>query len=283
MSLKEDQIQDTLFHVRIKPSRGWLKIDLRELWAYRDLLQILALRDVQLRYKQTALGVSWVILQPLLTSVIFAIIFGRLAKLPSGEVPYELFAYAGMLAWNIFSQSIQRAGQSLVKDTELVTKVYFPRIIIPISGSASTLIDFIVAVLVFFVLLFFYKIPLTINLLALPFLLVICYVLAIGVGLWISALSVFYRDFIYALPFVIQAWMYASPLAYSASLIPNQWKSLYSLNPMVGIIESFRWALLGFSFFPWSSFIISIVTGALIFITGLMVFKRVERSFADTI
>ena len=279
----EDQLQNQNFYFRIKPSRGWVKINIRELWAYRDLLQILALRDVQLRYKQTALGVSWVILQPLITSIIFAIIFGRLAKLPSGGVPYELFAFAGMLAWNIFSQSLQRSGQSLVKDTQLVTKVYFPRMIIPITGSVSTLIDFVISAIILLILLFLYKIPITINLLALPVLLVICYIVAVGVGLWVSALSVFYRDFIYALPFVIQAWMYASPLAYSASLIPEQWKSLYSLNPMVGIIEGFRWSFLGSPIFPWLSFGISIPISLLIFMSGLLVFKRVERSFADVI
>ncbi|MCH7663148.1 MAG: ABC transporter permease [Chloroflexi bacterium] len=273
----------TAYHIRIQPSRGWLALNLREIWAYRDLLQILALRDIQLRYKQTALGITWVILQPLLTSAIFAFIFGRLAKLPSGEVPYELFVFAGLLPWTVFSQTIQRAGQSLVKDSDLVTKVYFPRILIPLSSSLATLVDFAVSAIVFIILLLVYQIPLSLNLLALPFLLVICLLASVGVGLWISAFSVFYRDFIYSLSFIIQLWMFASPLAYSISIIPDSLRTIYSLNPAVGIIESFRWSLLGGASFPGESFAISVIVSLLIFFGGSMVFKRVSRRFADVI
>jgi lipopolysaccharide transport system permease protein len=270
-------------HLRIERSKGWLSINFVEIWRYRDLLQIMAGRDIRLRYKQTALGVTWVILQPLLTSALFAIIFGRLANLPSGDVAYELFAFAGMLPWNIFSQSMQRSSQSLVKDAGLITKVYFPRIILPIASSVSTILDFGVSGVIFFLLLLLYKIPLTYNLFAIPVLLFLCLITSIGVGLWISAFSVFYRDFIYALPFIIQLWMYASPLAYSIDLIPEEWLWLYSLNPLTGILESFRWALLGGEEFPWLSAGLAIIISVVIFFTGSFVFKRMERSFADVI
>lgn len=270
-------------HVRIQRSKGWLSLDFKEIWKYRDLLQILTERDIRLRYKQTALGVTWVILQPLLTSAVFAIIFGRLAKLPSGDIAYELFAFAGFLPWNIFSQSLQRSGQSLVKDASLITKVYFPRIILPMASSMSTIIDFFISGIVFGILLFIYKIPFTPNLLAIPLLLILCLITSIGVGLWISAFSVYYRDFIYVLPFIVQVWMYASPLAYSIDLIPEKWLWLYSLNPVTGILESFRWALLGGSEFPWLAVGLSIAVSSILFTTGSYIFKRMERNFADVI
>lgn len=271
------------YYHRIEPSKGWLRFNLREIWNFRDLLRILVLRDVQLRYKQTALGVTWVVLQPLFTSAVFALIFGRLGNLPSDDVAYELFAFAGMLPWNIFSQTLQRAGQSLVKDNQLITKVYFPRIIVPLSSSFSTIIDFVIGLGVFFVLLLIYKIPFTLNFFAIPLLLIVSLLISVGVGLWVSAFSVFYRDFIYALPFVIQIWMYASPIAYSISLIPEEWQNIYALNPMVGVVQSFRWILLGGDTFPLESLSISILVGAIIFVSGSIVFKRLERNFSDVI
>lgn len=276
-------METNTFYKRIKPSKVWTGINFRELWQYRDLIQILTLRDIQLRYKQTALGVSWVILQPLLTSAIFAIIFGKLANLPSDEVSYVLFSFVGMLPWNVFSQSLQRSGQSLVRDNQLITRVYFPRTIIPLASSLSVLVDFLVALIVFFILLLIYKLPLTWNSLVIPVMLVLCMLISIGVGLWVSALSVFYRDFVYALPFLIQVWLYASPIAYSTSLIPEQWRLVYGLNPMVGVIQGFRWALLGNIEFPTLSVLISVVTGTVIFFTGALVFRRIESRFADVI
>lgn len=283
MTRSETSTDAIKYYLRIEQSKGWLAINFKEIWRFRDLLLIMAERDVSLRYNQTALGVTWVILQPLLTSALFAIIFGRLANLPSGGVPYELFAFAGMLPWNIFSQSMQRASQSLVKDAGLITKVYFPRIILPIASSISTIIDFFISGVIFLLLLVIYKVPLTYNLITIPLLLVMCLITSIGVGLLISAFSVFYRDFIYALPFIIQLWMYASPLAYSIDLIPEKWLWLYSLNPMTGILESFRWALLGGEEFPWLSASLALLVSILIFIAGSYIFKRVERSFADVI
>jgi lipopolysaccharide transport system permease protein len=283
MTRSETSTDAIKYYLRIEQSKGWLAINFKEIWRFRDLLLIMAERDVSLRYNQTALGVTWVILQPLLTSALFAIIFGRLANLPSGGVPYELFAFAGMLPWNIFSQSMQRASQSLVKDAGLITKVYFPRIILPIASSISTVIDFFVSGVIFLLLLVLYKVPFTFNMLTIPLLLILCLITSVGVGLWISAFSVFYRDFIYALPFIIQLWMYASPLAYSIDLIPERWLWLYSLNPMTGILESFRWALLGGEEFPWLSTGIALLVSILIFLAGSYIFKRMERSFADVI
>lgn len=269
-------------HFRIQPVNGWIPIDLRELWAFRDLFVLLAVRDVKLRYKQTALGIIWVVLQPLAAALIFAAIFGYFAKLPA-DGPYLPFVYAGMLPWNVFAGSLQRAGNSLITDQKLITKVYFPRILLPIASSVAVLIDFCVALIVMGVLVLVYRIPLTWNILAIPGLLLIVLLISVGVSLMFSALNVYYRDFMYALPFIIQLWMYVSPLVYSAQLISGNWRILYTFNPMVGAIEGFRWALLGTSDFPTFSVIVSIIGGVLLLMSGAYIFNRVERSFADVV
>ncbi len=262
---------------------GWAALELGNLWRYRDLIVILTTRDVKLRYKQTALGVVWVILQPLVAALIFAVIFGRYAKLPSSGLPYLPFVFAGMLPWNLFAGALQRAGNSLISDSKLISKVYFPRMAIPVASSIAVLVDFFVALVVMLVLLPLYGIPFSLNLLLLPFLLALTLVLAIGVSLFLSALNVYYRDFMYALPFVIQVWMYASPVVYSADLIPGPLHSVFAVNPMVGVIDGFRWALLGLGDFPALSLLISVVLGAILFVLGALVFQRVERNFADVI
>lgn len=269
--------------IRIVPARGWATLELSELWAFRDLLLILTMRDIKLRYKQTALGVIWVILQPLIAALIFAVIFGRLAELPSAGAPYLLFVFAGLLPWNLFAGALQRAGNSLVSDSRLISKVYFPRMSIPIASSAAVLVDFAVALVVMFGLIAFYGYPLTPNMLALPLFVLLALLISVGVSLFFSALNVYYRDFMYALPFVIQVWMYASPVVYSADLIPAPFLPLYALNPMVGVIDGFRWSLLGLGTFPTVSVLISLVLGVAVFAAGAMVFQRVERSFADVI
>ena len=271
------------YRTRIQRSSGWSALNVVELWKYRDLFWILAMRDVKLRYKQTALGVTWVIIQPILTSGIFALIFGVLANLPSDDSPYLLFAFAGTLPWTLFAQSLQRAGSSLVGGRELIAKVYFHRLILPIASSFSVVVDFLVGLASISILFIIYKVPLTWNLLAIPGLVFVNLLIAIGVSFWISAFSVHYRDFIYALPFLVQAWMYASPVAYASSIIPDQWMAIYSLNPMVGIIEGFRWALLGQGEFSWISFGISSGVGIVVFVIGALVFRRIERGFADVI
>jgi lipopolysaccharide transport system permease protein len=269
--------------IRIVPARGWATLELGELWAFRDLLLILTMRDIKLRYKQTALGVIWVILQPLIAALIFAVIFGRLAELPSAGAPYLLFVFAGLLPWNLFAGALQRAGNSLVSDSRLISKVYFPRMSIPIASSAAVLVDFVVALVVMFGLIAFYGYTLTPNLLALPFFMLLALLISVGISLFFSALNVYYRDFMYALPFLIQVWMYASPVVYSADLIPAPFLPLYALNPMVGVIDGFRWSLLGLGTFPTVSVLISLVIGVVVFAAGAMVFQRVERSFADVI
>src|SRR5258708_23583701 len=214
------EVRQPVRHIRIQPESSWFPVDFRELWAFRDLFAILAIRDMKLRYKQTILGVIWVILQPLVASLIFAIIFGRIASLPSDGKPYLLFVYAGMLPWNLFAGCPQRAGNSLISDAKLITKVYFPRLIIPIASSVAVLLDFAVAFVVMIVLLIVYRndAPLTWNILALPLLLCVVLLISVGVSLFLSALNVYYRDFMYALPFMVQVWMYASPLVYAVSM-----------------------------------------------------------------
>jgi lipopolysaccharide transport system permease protein len=267
----------------IQPVKNWFGINLKELWDFRELFWILALREVQLRYRQTILGVIWVILQPVLTTAIFTVVFGILMKTQSDNVNYVLFAFVGLLPWSVFSQSLQRAGISLTREINLITKIFFPRIIIPIASAASTLVDFLVSLLIMAILIVIYKVPVTINILTLPVLLFFTMVLSIGVGIIFAALNVYYRDFTYVLPFVIQVWMYASPLAYSSKLIPPSWTWVYDLNPLVGIINGFRWAILGTTEFPLKSLVYSIATSVVILIIGLALFRRLERSFADVI
>jgi lipopolysaccharide transport system permease protein len=243
----------------------------------------LALREVQLRYRQTFLGVTWVVIQPLITTAVFTIIFGRLIKVQSEDVSYALFAYAGLLPWNVFSQSLQRAGISLTRDIRLINKIFFPRIIIPMSSSASTLVDFSVCFAFLIVLLLIFRSPISIKILTIPILLFFNMLLSVGVGIIFAALNVYYRDFTYVLPFVIQVWMFASPLAYSSSVIPASWSWIYNLNPMVGIIDGFRWAIYGTTDFPLNSLVYSVAVSSLIFVVGLIIFQRLERSFADVI
>jgi lipopolysaccharide transport system permease protein len=266
--------------VVISPKGGaseWL-----ELWRYRDLFLVLADRDIRLRYRQTALGVVWVILQPLAASLIFAAIFGLFAKLPSDGAPYLLFVFAAMLPWNLFSGGVQRAGNSLVKDAGLIAKIYFPRLIIPVASVAAVLLDFAVALVVMVVLMIVYGTPFSWTILAVPGLTALGLAITVGVSLFFAALSVYYRDFSYALPFVLQMWMYASPVVYASSLVPERWQLLYGLNPLVGVIDGFRWAFLGGAP-PTVAVAESIVVGTLMLVVGTVVFRRVERSFADVI
>lgn len=270
-------------HTQIKPAAGLQLLNLKEIWKYKDLLLMFAQRDLKLRYRQTFMGVAWVILQPLVTAVIFMLIFGVLADLPSGELDYLLFAFTGTISWNLFAQTLARAGSSLVSNSSIITKVYFPRILLPIASSLSVLVDFFVGFSVLLVLMVFYKVQLQINFLLFPVFLFLAVCISLGVSFWISALSVYYRDFVHVLPFLIQAWMYASPVAYSSILIPELWRDIYSLNPMVGVIEGFRWAVVGGENFTVTSLYLSILMSFLVFLSGIIVFKRIENSFADVI
>jgi lipopolysaccharide transport system permease protein len=269
--------------IRIRPRGGWQAIGVRDLWEYRDLFRILMLRDVKLRYKQTALGVTWVVLQPVVAAVIFSLIFGRLANLPSDGIPYPVFVYAGLLPWQLFSGALQRAGNSLVSQSALISKIYFPRMIIPMSSASAVLIDFAVALTALIVLLFLYGVPLAWTAILLPLIVAIVLANAIGVSLFLSGLNVYYRDFGYAFPFILQVWMYASPLVYSSSLVPAAWRPLFALNPMVGGIEGFRWALFNRGDFPIAAVGISAAMGLVLLTGGALVFRRVERGFADVV
>lgn len=268
--------------VVIEPSRGWVPFNLRDLWQYRDLLYILTMRDIKVRYKQTALGAMWAIIQPLFTMLIFTLFFGRLAGMPSDNIPYPLFAYAGLLPWTFFSNAVTNSGNSLVGNSNLITKVYFPRMIIPMASVGSGLLDFLIAFGLLVVLMFYYGVGLSINILMLPVLVILTSLLAIGVGMWMSALNVKYRDIRYALPFLIQLGMFATPIIYPASLVPDKWRWLLALNPLTGQIEAYRAAFFGKPF-DWLALGISTVLTFVILFYAAFMFKRMEKSFADII
>ncbi|HEX6574652.1 MAG TPA: ABC transporter permease [Gemmatimonadaceae bacterium] len=269
--------------VVIEPTRGWSALNLRELWKYRDLLMILAGRDVKLRYKQTGLGVTWVVLQPLVAALIFSLMFGRFAKLPSDGQPYLLFVFSGILVWQYFASVLQRAGNSLITDQRLITKVYFPRLAIPLASTFSALIDLFVGLAVLAVFMGIYGVPPTWRILALPGFVLLTALTATGVSLWLSALNVKYRDFAHATPFLLQVWMFASPVAYATSIVPEKYRVLYSLNPAVAFIEGARWSILGTSALDPRMVVIATAIGLIVFVAGAFFFRRVERGFADTV
>jgi len=254
----------------------------RELWRFRDLFVILAERDIRLRYRQTVLGVVWVILQPLAASLIFAAIFGLFAKLPSNGLPYLLFVFAAMLPWNLFAGGVQRAGNSLIANAGLITKIYLPRAIIPIASVTAGVIDFAVASVVMLGLMIAYGVTPGWAILAVPMLAMLGLAISIGTSLLLSALNVYYRDFSYAMQFILQVWMFGSPVVYASSLVPERYQLLYGLNPMVGVIDGFRWALLGGPV-PTTAIAESVAIAVLILVTGAIVFRRIERNFADVI
>lgn len=266
-----------------EPEKGGLpRINLRELWDYRELIYFLTLRDIQIRYKQAALGITWSVLQPLLSMIIFTLVFGQLAKLPS-DGPYPVFAFAGLLPWQLFSNALSRAGTSLVSNRNLLTKVYFPRIVIPLSATLAGLVDFAISFVLLLILMAVYGVHLTWALFALPFLILLTILTALGMGLWVSALNVQYRDFEHALPFIIQAWMYASPVVYSTNMIPKGiWQTIYGLNPISGVIQGFRWSLLGGDP-PSGLFWVSVVVVLFILVTSIFYFRKMEDGFADVI
>jgi len=271
-------------HLTIQPTAGWQAINLRELWQFRDLLLTLAQRDVKLRYRQTALGVVWVILQPLIAAGIFSFVFGKVAKLPAPTgVPYLVFSYAGLLAWNAFSSTLTKTSGCLLANSNLVSKVYFPRLALPLSTVFSTLIDFGVALVMMALLMAINHVVPTAALLLLPVWLFLVVVLALGVGLYTSALMVSYRDVQYILPVITQFLLYASPVAYSAALIPVKYKLIFELNPLTGLLEAFRWSLLGTAAPNWNSVAYAAVVTVVVFVLGAFSFKKMERKFADVI
>lgn len=269
--------------VVIQPSKGLFDLDFQGIWQYRELLYFLIWRDVKIRYKQTIIGAGWAILQPLLTLVVFTVIFGKLVKVPSDGLPYPIFAYTALLPWTYFSQAISRSGVSLVNSSNLLRKVYFPRLFIPIAAAIVPLVDFAIAfTLLLGMMVWFETIP-TWNVLFLPFFLLLTLLTGLSVSLWLSALNVRYRDVGYIIPFCTQLWMYASPVVYPVSLVPERWRLWYSLNPMVGVIEGFRWAVLGQGSPDFRMMIISGVVVLAILIGGIVYFNQVEETFADVV
>jgi lipopolysaccharide transport system permease protein len=270
--------------LRIRPTKGWVALNIRELWQYRDLLWILVERNIRVIYKQTALGMAWVALQPLVAAIILAVIAGRVAKLPSDGAPHLLFIFCGLTAWNYFSQTAQRSSNSLVNNAQLVSKVYFPRMLIPLSHTFSTLVDFAVTLVMLFIFMAIYRVPPTLRLLAIPGFLFLTAIAATGVALWFSALSVKYRDCNYALPLFLQIWMWASAIIYPTSNIHSpRWQTLFALNPVVGFVEGFRWSVLGRSALNPTIFWITVAMSAFSLLSGAFFFRRAERTFADII
>lgn len=269
--------------VVIEPRRGLLDLGLKSVWGYRELLYFLVWRDLKVRYKQTIIGIGWAVLQPLITMLISTVIFGNFAKIPSDGVPYPIFAFSGLLPWTYFATALNRCIVSVVADSHVITKIYFPRLILPLAGTASGLVDFSISLVVFLGFMIWYEITITWWLLVLPFFLMFSLVTALAVGLWLSALNVRYRDVTYTIPFLTQVWMFASPVVYPVSLIPEQWRFLYSLNPMAGVIEGFRWALLGKAGPDFSVMAVSALVVMMLLAGGIVFFKNMERTFADVV
>jgi len=267
----------------IRPSEGWTALDLAGLWRYRELIFFLSWRDIKVRYKQTALGVAWAVLQPVSTMIVFSVFFGRLAGIPSDGLPYPVFAYCALLPWQLFAYSLTESSNSLVANQQLITKVYFPRLAIPVSAVLASLVDFVIAFVVLIGMMGYYHIIPTQAVWTLPLFVLLAVSLALGVGLWLSALNVRYRDVRYTLPFLTQVWLFATPIAYPSSLVPEQWRALYGLNPMAGVVEGFRWALLGTEKTPVALLTVSVFVTLVILLSGLYYFRRMERSFADMV
>lgn len=269
--------------LEIRPHRGLLDLDLPSVWRHHELLQFLVLRELKVRYKQAALGAAWAVVQPLLAALIFTVVFGIFARLPSDGLPYALFALAALLPWCYFAEALRRSSVGLVEDAELIRKVYFPRLVLPAAAVIAPVVDFVVSLLVFAAMMAWYRVAPTDRLLLLPLFLVMTVAWSFAVGLWLGPLNTRYRDVKHMLPFVIQIWMYASPVVYPLSIVPQHWRLLYSLNPMVGIIEGFRWSLLGTSTPQLAAVSLSAAITSALLAGGLLSFKRAERHFADVI
>ncbi len=271
--------------VYIKPSTGIAALNLRDLWVYRELVYFMIWRDVRVRYKQTMLGAAWAIIQPVLSMLVFTFIFGRVAKLPTdGNIPYPIFSYVALLPWGLFVTALNQASRSLTSNNNMITKIYFPRLVLPLASVLSGLVDFVIAFVILIGMMLYYGVRPTVTALwALPLFLLLALITALGVALWLSALNVQYRDVNYALPFLTQFWQFLSPVAYSATLISEKWQLVYSLNPMAGVVNGFRWALLGTNTGPGPEMAVSVAISMVVLIGGLFYFRGMEKTFADTI
>lgn len=269
--------------VRIQPSKGWIALDLKELWEYRELLYFLVWRDMKVRYKQTVLGASWAIIQPFFTMVVFSLFFGKLAKVPSDGIPYPIFSYAALVPWAFFANGLNQASNSLVGSSNLIKKVYFPRLAMPLASVLGGVIDFGLAFLMLVGMMFYYSMIPTINVLWLPFFLVLAFTTSLGASLWLSATYVQFRDVRHIVPFLTQIWLFATPIAYPSSLLSEPWRSLYGINPMAGVVEGFRWALLGIGMAPGPIVIVSSCASMILLFSGAFYFRRMEKTFADVV
>jgi lipopolysaccharide transport system permease protein len=267
----------------IKPSEGWVNLRLKEVWEYRELLYFLSWRDIKVRYKQTVLGAAWAVLQPFLTMVVFSIFFGNLAGVPSDEVPYPIFSYAALVPWMFFANGLTKSTQSLVSGGNMVKKIYFPRLLMPIAAVFSGLVDFVLAFLVLLAMMLYFDILPTMAVIWLPLLLLLGLVTSLGVGMWLTAMNVQFRDIRYVMPFIVQVWMFATPIAYPSSLLDQPWRTLYALNPMVGVVEGFRWALLGVDTQPGPMIVVSSLVAIGLLVSGAFYFRRMEKTFADVV
>ena len=276
----EDTVQNLSI---IEPKKGWIPIDFKEIWKYRELLYFLTKRDIKVRYKQTVLGGLWAIIQPLFSMLVFTLFFGKLAKVPSDGIPYPIFVYAGLLPWTYFANALSASGNSLVGSQNLITKVYFPRLIIPASASLAGLLDFFIAMIVLGVLMIYYQSLPGMAILLFPVLVGLTFMCAVGVGLWLSALNVEYRDIRYAIPFLIQIWMFVSPVIYPVSMLSGKYQWLLALNPMGGVITAFRASLLGYQPIDWFLLCISAAIILFLFLSGIYYFRRMEKTFADVV
>jgi lipopolysaccharide transport system permease protein len=269
--------------LRIVPPNRWWAVPIGELWSSRELLYFFVWRDIKIRYKQTAIGAAWAVLQPLLTMLVFSLFFGRLAHIPSGGLPYPVFYYSALLPWMYFAAALQNATNTIVENQRLITKVYFPRVALPFSAVVSGLVDFGVSSLMFLVIMAYYRIRPGAAMLWLPLFLLLAVLTALGVGLWLSALNAIYRDVRYVLPFLVQFWMFASPVAYASSLVPARWRWLYGLNPMAGVIEGFRWSLTGRGDPPGRMFVVSALVVVAVLLSGVGYFQKMETTVADVV
>jgi len=269
--------------IRIEPSRGWVSLQLSELWTYRELIYFLIWRDIKVRYKQTLLGGAWAIIQPFFTMIVFSLFFGKLAHVPSDGIPYPIFSYAALVPWAFFANGLSQASNSLVGGANLIKKVFFPRLAMPISSILSGVVDFILAFLMLIGMIFYFGMVPTINVVWLPLFLLLAFVTSLGVSLWLSALCVMYRDVRHIVPFLTQIWLFATPIAYPSSLLPEPWRTLYGINPMAGVVEGFRWALLGTMTAPGPIVIISSLMAIGLLISGAYYFRRMEKTFADVV
>jgi lipopolysaccharide transport system permease protein len=279
---RTDPTEPGLVHTRIQATRGWVSLKLHDLWDYRELLYFLTWRDVKVRYKQTAIGAAWAVIQPFMTMVAFSLFFGQLGKIPSDGLPYPVFSFAALVPWVFFANALSQASNSLVGNAGLLGKVYFPRLVVPISSVLSGVVDFGIAFIVLLAMMAYFQVWPTAAIAFLPLLLLLALVTALGVGLWLSALNVEYRDVRYAVPFLTQFWLFATPVAYPSSLLSEPWRTMYALNPMVGVVDGFRWALLGTPP-PGLMLWVSAAVAVALLVTGAFYFRRMEQTFADVV